>query len=394
MPERSPRIMLPDVTEAEGLSRNERVILSLIRRGGPMPRAALAQATGLSAQAITNLSRKLIANGLLATEQVVRGRVGQPSIPLSLAPEGAYCLGLKLGRRLAELALVDFSGQVRMHRQEVYPYPHPDRLLNFARHGIATFRANLTAGQADNLRGLGIAAPFRLWDWGEDMADWRGRDLRAELAQSLPFPVFLENDATTACGAELIFGKSDWPADFLYLYVAHFAGGGLVLDGRLRLGPQRNAGAAGSMPIAEGRQLLDTASVAWLERRLGRAIPPDDSGWDVPPAIESEWIERAGEALAFVALSATALLDLPMVVIDGALPVHIRQRLVEASRHALAASPVAGICRPLFVEGTLGRAARVLGAAGLPLSHLFQPDGALAGARGRAEKDLLADPAR
>lgn len=364
-------------SETESLSRNERLILSLIRRCGPMPRAALAQATGLSAQAITNLSRKLIASGFLAAQDVVRGRVGQPSIPLSLAPDGAYFVGLKLGRRLAELALVDFSGQIRMHRQEVYGFPEPDRLLSFARHGVATFRASLPDDQCERLRGLGIATPFRLWDWGEEMAEWRGRDLRGELAAGLPFPVFLENDATTACGAELIFGRSSLSADFLYLYIAHFAGGGVVLDGRLRLGPQRNAGALGSMPVPGGQQLLDVASVAWLERRLGRAIPPDDSGWDVPEEITADWIARAGQAMAFSTLAATALLDLPLVVIDGALPLAIRQRLVAATEAAMTASPAAGIDRPRVIAGSLGRSARVLGAAGLPLSHYFQPGGQL-----------------
>ena len=46
-------------------SQNERLILWLIRRNGPMPRAALAQATGLSAQAVTNITRALIEGGML-----------------------------------------------------------------------------------------------------------------------------------------------------------------------------------------------------------------------------------------------------------------------------------------------------------------------------------------
>ena len=369
--------MLHDASDAGGLSRNERLILSLIRRHGPMARAALAQATGLSAQAITNLTRKLISNNFLGTEKVVRGRVGQPSTPLSLAPDGAFFVGLKLGRRLAELALVDFAGQVKIHRQEVYSSPQPDRMLTFARHGIATFQSSLAEKMRSQVVGMGIAAPFRLWDWGEEMKGWHGRNLREELAQQLPFPVFLENDATTACGAELIFGRNSLPPDFLHLYVAHFAGGGIVLDGKLRFGPQRNAGALGSMPIAENKQLLDIASVSDLERRLGRPLPPDDSGWDVPEDIEAEWARDAGQALAFVALSAVALVDLPLVVIDGAVPPATRARLVQATRDAIGRMPAAGIDRPKVIEGSLGRQARVLGAAALPLSHFFQPDGKL-----------------
>ncbi|WP_196053545.1 ROK family transcriptional regulator [Paracoccus lichenicola] len=368
--------MLHDARNRLDLSQNERQILSLVRRRGPLPRAALAQATGLSPQAITNLTRKLIENGFLDSGAVVRGKVGQPSTPLSLAPEGALFLGLKLGRRLVELALVDFVGRIKVHRQELYGHPTPDGVMTFARHGIATILDSLSPSA--RIAGLGIATPFRLWDWGSEMAGWHDFDLAARLAEGLPFPVFLENDASTACAAELIFGRSVLPRDFVHLYIAHFAGGGVVLDGRLRIGPRRNAGALGSMPIPGGRQLLDVASVSTLEERLGRSLPPDDSGWQGPAEIEAQWIAESADALAFVALSATALLDIPAVVIDGAIPPATRRALADATRTAMARLPAAGIDRPQVTEGSLARSARILGAAALPLAHFFEPGGALA----------------
>lgn len=368
--------MLHDARSRLDLSRNERQILSLVRKRGPLARAALAQGTGLSPQAITNLTRRLIQNGFLDSGAVVRGKVGQPSTPLSLAPEGALFLGLKLGRRLVELALVDFAGQVKIHRQEIYAHPTPERVLSFARNGIATILAAVP--QTDRIAGLGIAAPFRLWDWGAEMAGWHDVDLAAQLADGLAFPVFLENDASTACAAELIFGRSVLPRDFVHLYVAHFAGGGVVLDGRLRVGPRRNAGALGSMPIPGGRQLLDIASVSTLEGRLGHALPPDDSGWQVPADLETRWIAEAAEALAFAVMSAVALLDIPVAIIDGAIPQPTRRALVRATEEALARLPAAGIDRPRVIEGSLARSARILGAAALPLAHFFEPGGALA----------------
>lgn len=358
------------------LSHNERQILALIRRRGSLPRVALAQATGLSPQAITNLTRKLIQNGFLDAGAVVRGKVGQPFTPLSLSPDGALFLGLKLGRRLVELALVDFAGRIRIHRQEVYGHPTPDRVLTFGRNGIATILATLPPPQ--RIAGLGIATPFRLWDWGAEMAGWRDIDLVADLGRGLPFPVFLENDASSACAAELILGRRGLPRDFVHLYIAHFTGGGVVLDGRLRVGPRRNAGALGSMPIPGGRHLLDLASVSTLESRLGHFLPPDDAGWQVPTAIEAAWIAEAAQALAFAALSATALLDIPMAILDGAIPGPTRRALAEATRRALADLPAAGLDRPEIVEGSLGRSARILGAAALPLAHFFQPGDGLA----------------
>lgn len=368
--------MLTDAKAWLDLSQNERQILSLIRKRGPLARTGLAHSTGVSPQAITNISRRLIKNGFLAEDQVVRGKVGQPSTPLSLAPDGALFLGLKIGRRLVELALVDFTGHIKIHRQEIYPHPSPGHVLAFARHGIATILD--ATPQADRIAGLGVAMPFRLWDWGARMANWRNVDLAASLGGALPFPVFLENDASTACAAELILGRSILPRDFAHVYVAHFAGGGVVLDGRLRIGPRRNAGALGSMPVPGGRQLLDCASVSVLEARLGRSLPPDDSGWDVPADVERAWVRDSAAAIAFAAVSAVALLDVPAVVVDGAIPPALRNRLVEATREAVTALPAAGIDRPEILPGTLGRSARILGAAALPLAHFFEPGGGLA----------------
>jgi predicted NBD/HSP70 family sugar kinase len=371
-------IMTSDYADLGMLSRNERLLLSLIRQHGALPRAAITQQIGMSAQSVTNMTRKLIQCELLDAEAVLRGKVGQPSTPLALAADGALFLGLKIGRRLVELALVDFTGQVRVHRQEVYAFPRLDHILTFARYGLATITAALSTRDRARVMGLGIATPGRLWDWGQEMEDWLHIDLQAILGGELPFPVFLGNDATTACAAQLIFGKEPLPRDFIHIYVAHFAGGGIVLDGMLRHGPRHNAGALGSMPLSGGGQLLEQASVSALERMVGRSLPPDDSGWDIPLTIEQTWAEQSGRALAFVAMSAVALLDLSVVVIDGALPPPTRSLLAQATRNALDGLPAAGIDRPHIIEGDLGRTARILGAAALPLSHFFQPDGEMA----------------
>lgn len=363
-------------------SPNERLILWLIRRNGPMPRAALAQATGLSAQAVTNITRELIADGLLdAGGERQRGKVGQPLRPLALAPDGALFLGLKVGRRVAELVLVDFAGHIRQMRTLPHAFPQPDAICDFAISASAALLGGLTGAQRARLSGMGIASPFYLWDWAPEMASWRGRDLRAELAGALEMPVWLENDGTCACAAELMFGTEDLPEDFLYFYLAHFGGGGVVLDGRLRVGPSRNAGAMGSFPVPGGRQLLDVASVSTLESRLGLDLPLDDSAWDLPDAIAREWLDESARVLSHAALGTVAALDLPLVVIDGAMPQDLRDALVAATAKALAASRHHGVTLPEVRAGTLGRRARTLGAAALPLGAGFMPGGTFAAPR-------------
>ena len=82
--------------------RNARLVLSVIRRHGALPGAEIARRSSLTAQTVSNILRVLETDGLIRREDAVKGKVGKPSIPMSLDPEGVYSLGLNIGRRSAE----------------------------------------------------------------------------------------------------------------------------------------------------------------------------------------------------------------------------------------------------------------------------------------------------
>src|SRR5205814_1299168 len=60
----------------------------------------------------------------------VRGKVGQPSVPMALNPDGAFSIGVKIGRRSMDMMLVDFTGQVRERMSLDYAFPDPDTLFD------------------------------------------------------------------------------------------------------------------------------------------------------------------------------------------------------------------------------------------------------------------------
>ncbi len=369
-------------------AHNERLVLSLVRQHGSLAKSDIARMTKLSAQTVSVIMRELERDGLLRKEEPIRGKIGQPSIPMSLHPEGAFFLGLKIGRRSAELVLIDFVGEVRAMLHSSYLYPAPEETIAFVRKGIRTLRAGLSDEQDRRIAGLGIATPFQLWNWAdavgaprEAMDQWRRLDLRTELQEEFGFPIYIQNDATSACGAELVFGSSGGLRDFVYFYIGAFAGGGVVLDGKLYRGSTGNAGALGSMPVPgpEGRpaQLIDVASIAILERTLkahgqdGSYLWTSPHDWgDVGPDLE-DWIERSGAALAYAIVSAAAVIDFQAAVIDGWMPADVRARLVATVAAALRKIDVEGLEIPEVREGTVGIHARALGGASLPLSEHF-----------------------
>ena len=58
-------------------AHNERLILSLVRRGGGLPGAEIAKLTALSPQTVSNILRKLENDGFLRRGAPRRGRVAR-----------------------------------------------------------------------------------------------------------------------------------------------------------------------------------------------------------------------------------------------------------------------------------------------------------------------------
>ncbi|EPX75403.1 ROK family transcriptional regulator [Salipiger mucosus] len=372
-------------------AHNERLVLSILRRHGPLAKAPISRMTGLSAQTVSVIMRRLEEDGLLLRGEPVRGKVGQPSVPMALNPEGALFFGLKIGRRSLDLVMIDFTGGVLGRRRMTHAYPDPDKTVRFAVEGVQAMLDRLDVPLRGRVCGLGIATPFFLWDWARaigvppsDMASWRTRDIAAEIEAGVGLPTFLQNDATSACGAELVFGEARDSQDFVYFYIGFFVGGGLVLDGRLHTGRTGNSAALGSMPVpgpdGGSRQLIEVASLACLERLVvaeglsAESLWEEPETWSVPVRLVDQWIAEAADGLAHAIAASASIVDIGSALIDGWLPATVRAELVRAVRARINDIDLAGLAPPAIETGSVGPDARALGAASLPLSESFLVD--------------------
>ena len=371
---------------------NERVVLQAIRQHGSLPKADLARLTGLTAQTIGLITARLEDDGLLLRQARVRGRIGQPSVPLALNPDGAFSIGVKIGRRSADWLLVDFCGAVRQRRSIGYDFPDTGTLFPALRSNIAALRDGLGALRT-RLVGVGVAAPLQLGGWHrllglseQQSGAWNRIDLSAEVQAMTDLPVSFAKDTTAACVAELVGGSGRDQKSFLYLFVDTFVGGGLVIHSHLHAGIHGNAGAVASLPLrlagAGGmpEQLIGRASLWELEQRLLRAgLDPaaayDERALQPPFARHTRaWIGLAGNALAHCVVSGSAFLDLDAVVLDGSLSRALLAGLIDRTRTCLAHYNWEGMWSTRLIAGNTGPDARALGGAWLPMHANFAPD--------------------
>jgi predicted NBD/HSP70 family sugar kinase len=363
----------------------------MVRRHGSLPKSEISRRSGLSAQTVSVIMRALEKDGLLLKGKPKRGKVGQPSVPMSLNPEGVYSIGLKIGRRSADLVLMDFVGGVRNTVHETFPYPTPDRITQFVSNGINTLIETMTEREQERIVGIGVATPFELWNWAEkvgapvnSMNSWRNFDLKKQLSEVSGYPVHVENDATASCGAELVFGRGAEFTDFVYFFIGSFIGGGVVLKHTVYSGRTGNAGALGSMPIAhkdgKPQQLIEKASIFALENVLNDKgidpsplwLTPDDWG-DIGEPLD-QWISSTAKYLAVAIVSSCAVIDFEAAIIDGGFPVSVRKRIVTEAIREMHKLDLQGIEAPKIIEGLVGSNARAIGGASVPLFAHYMLD--------------------
>lgn len=376
---------------------NERVVLQAIRLHGALPGAELARLTHLTAQTVSMITKRLIDEGLLLKGAPVRGKVGQPSVPLALNPDGAFSVGVKVGRRNLDVLLIDFEGRVRERSSRDYDFPDPALVLNEIGLRVQGLTRRLGPQACQRLQGIGVAAPLSMGGWQQllgfspELAQaWHHTDLRTEVERVTQLPVELLKDTAAACVAELVAGRGRSVKSFLYVFMDTFIGGGLVIDSHLRAGLHGNAGAIGSLPLglaqdagspqAPPAQLLSVASLMNLEALYQHAgLDPtastDSRALQAPwHDITQRWLPQAAAAIALATNSAACLLDLEGVIVDGSMDRATLAALLTALDQAMDRYNWEGVVRPRLLPGAIGSDARAIGGALLPLYANFAPD--------------------
>ena len=387
---------------------HERLILHTVRRFGEIPSADLVRETGLSVQSVSRIVNRLLGLELLEKRERrrVKGKVGQPSVPLALKPESAYAIGVKIGRTSLDIVAIDFEGKVQGLVEHKYGYPDPAFVLPQVHAGITSILSGFSAAQQARIVGIGVVAPYGLGERRGEMKSpaslarkWASTDVRAAVETEHDFPVWYEHDAKAACLADMLLHRpTSRPRTYLYVFLGTIVGGGMVVDGTLWHGPYGYAGAIGPMPVPASLDpkaaserlfvvpLLRVASRYVLNEMLagagyepGSVLPSDapSEEFTVPEEISQivdDWIERASDALGIAILSAISTIDLEAVVVDGALPAPVLANLVARVTAKMDQHDFTGLIRPQLVRGDLGNRARAMGGALLPLYSKFAPE--------------------
>ncbi|RWZ59189.1 ROK family transcriptional regulator [Labedella populi] len=235
---------------------NQAVILDLIRRASPgLSRVEIAGETGLSAQTVSNVTRRLLKAGLVKEGERLIAGPGKPRTLVELVRTSRYAVGVHLDPTVVTYALLDLAGEVVAdHRTPTPSAADPDTVIALMAEEVRALLAREDVARASVL-GVGIAAPGPLDSTQGILLDppllegWQHVPLRDALAEATGFPVVLEKDVTAAAVAELWVDSGEDRDNFAFFYYGTGIGIGLVVDHEVLRGASDNAGDMGHLMV-------------------------------------------------------------------------------------------------------------------------------------------------
>ena len=351
----------PGAARSPGVMRqmNAALILKVIREHGPLARAQIAAATGLSKPTVNGVVDTLVSAAYVSEADEGPGRPRRPGPRprlLTFRADVGHVLGIDVGADKALVMVADLTGAVvASERRAVSAQArlgHPAMLRELR---AATAAALQAAGiELESVVAAGVGTPGVIEPGSGRIAlapqleGWEGLELGDELERALGCPVAVDNETNLSLLAELAQGAARGAGDVLYVQAGVGIGGALSFGGRLHRG---SSGAAGEIGYLVSREESDAPEFgsgpfeweaggrayarlgATLARQPGGSVLRELAGGD-PDTVTAETVfaavargdraatdlaqtlaERLGRGIA----SAVIVLDPEVVILGGGL---------------------------------------------------------------------------
>ncbi|WP_195985776.1 ROK family transcriptional regulator [Clostridium sp. D33t1_170424_F3] len=320
--------------------RNRGLLLKLICTHEGLSRVHLAQDTGLTKMAVTNIIAELIDQGYVVESTPSRNTgVGRNPITLEISPDAPKVLGIQISREGCTAVLFDLKLRIQMKR-----------FIPFLQEDMASIQNKLfwvvdqISEQEPNILGCGVSVVGPL-DVEDGMvlnppnffgvSNW---PLRQALSEHTGLEVFLNNDMNCAALGEKMFGAGREFHNFLYVGLSVGIGSGIIENDGLYQNSSGFAGELGHTSIDCEGLPCGCGNRGCLEEYIGMPIVLGRlravTGWDYSfpqfcdragdPRVDAVLTDMLGK-LAHALVNAVNLLN-PQAILIGHNGVYLPER--------------------------------------------------------------------
>jgi predicted NBD/HSP70 family sugar kinase len=385
---------------------NEGVVLEAIRVGDGVSRVEIADRTGLTAQTVSNIVRRLLDLDLVAEDGHSSSGSGRRRVRLRINPIARHAVGVQVDGGETSFVVIDLSGRVigrarHPTRSERGPLP----IINQIAESVIEL-IDRVAIDPDTILGLGVASPGPL-DHVKgivfnppNLPGWHEVTLAHELRTKTGYPVIVDNDATAAAIGERWAGGAQGVRNFAFVYMGVGVGAGLFLEDHIYRGTTTNAGEFGHLILnPEGPQCFcgsrgcveaycaPRAVVGAVSRRLARGESSSLTSGPSGPEFEAiagaalegdriarDEIHRSAYLLGCGVVGLVNMLDVELVVLGGRGFRRIGEMYRDVIERVVRERVIGPEKRAARIElSTVGEDAGAVGAASLLLDATYAP---------------------
>lgn len=373
---------------------NRRVVMEAIRIHKRLSRADLTRFTELTPQTISNITRELVDMGFLIAQPPERAGRGQPAVPFTINPDGAYSIGIQLNHHELNAVAADLSGTIVARGSLTVDRLSPSEAVVPLRSMVEQLQRDAQFDWS-RLMGVGVAIPG---PFGVDamsaigpttLPGWLDLSVGKQLSTAIGLPVTVANDASAAAIGERLYGAGQSLQNFVYLYIGEGLGAGLFLNGQMFEGSANNAGELGHVVVVPGGRACYCGNHGCLERYVSLLAAYEVLGFTQPSLATpadllnlsakdakklDTWLDEAAPYLRQAVNMLECMLDIETIILGGLLPRAILERLMQRLEPLhISVGARADRKVPRLQLGMIGEDTAALGAAALPIFNKLNP---------------------
>ncbi|MBP1993798.1 ROK family protein [Paenibacillus eucommiae] len=263
-----------DLTGRPGLLKKINVakIMDLIRKQGPISRADLASALGISRPTVSKLITDLLQAEAIVEIGEGQSNGGKKPILLQINSKNAYVIGIHVTYPTIQVALADNIGTM-LTRKEISADGSTDIIGSM----IETILALLEAAdlEASSLSAIGVAIAGIVNPQSGEIIQARvfpnlqGTEFKDALESKFGVPVWMDNDVYMGLWGQAASSEIR-ERSIAFVSIGELIGLGMMIEGKLYRGAKLAAGEIGDMIVDSRQQLADGFEPAggYLEKYL------------------------------------------------------------------------------------------------------------------------------
>jgi predicted NBD/HSP70 family sugar kinase len=244
-------------------------VLAFLGRQGPASRATVARELDLSPATVSQVTRRLIHQGVVEPLYFAPSEGGRPGQLLGLVGDAGRAVGAKVAADHVVLVDVRLDGQVMATHAEEF-----DATAESAVDKLLALLSSFLQRGESRLLGVGVCVPGvvgrpDIGDVDAEVLGWAGMPLGGHLRKGLGVPVLVENDVKALAVAERIFGRGRGRPNLVVLTVGRGVGFASVCNDALQRGSDGGAGEIAHVVVSPNGRECACGQRGCLEAYIG-----------------------------------------------------------------------------------------------------------------------------